>query len=340
MIQIEKNVRLDTLTTLGCLSEAEHFVRVTSKEEVIEALSVAEQNGWLVHILGAGANTIARSHVNGLVMLVDIRGFSLQETDEGALLTVGTGEVFDDVIARSLAAGYSGLENLSLIPGKVGGAVVQNIGAYGAELAENFVSVRVWDPVNKVERVLTLAECDFSYRHSIFKTMLASNFVILSAVLRVYKTFTPKIGYRDIEQVMERDGLTLDKLTAQKMREIIIDIRTKKLPDPKVIGNAGSFFTNPIVNKVLWRKILTTHPSLVYYPLAGSRMKLAAAWLIEAAGFKGFTDGPVGVYENHALILVNHGGATGEDIIRLARTIQKHVKDTFGIKLAMEPVIL
>lgn len=338
---LQQNFSLDGLTTFGCRSEAQYFARVSTLEELKAALAEAQTLGLRVHLLGGGANTIAREKVDGLVVKIDIKGFEIQPHGEDeALVTVGAGEVFDDVINRVIEAGYSGLENLSAIPGTVGGAVVQNIGAYGVELAESFVSVRVWDRQQQVERVLTLDECDFAYRHSVFKMPKASSWVILSAVLRVSKRFTPVVGYKDVEQTLARDGLTAETLTPAKLASIIREIRGRKLPNPAEIGNAGSFFTNPIVNKVLWRRILTKSPSIVSYKLGGGRMKLAAASLIEAAGFKGTKAGNVGVSERHALILVNHGGATGEEVLVFARTIQNKVEALYGVRLEMEPVVL
>ena len=189
-------------------------------------------------------------------------------------------------------------------------------------------------------RVLTVEECDFSYRHSIMKTEAGRNFVVLSVTLRLPAVWTPVLGYKDLEAEIEARGLTAETVTAPVMSEIVRAVRARKLPDPAVIGNAGSFFTNPIVTKVHWHELLTKHPSLVYYRLGGGRMKLAAAWLIEAAGFKGLAEGPAGVYEHHALIIVNRGGATGEDVMALAERIQKRGCELFGVKLEMEPVRL
>lgn len=340
MTSIQERVALTSLTTFGCPSLAEHFIEVHSLEELRAAVHEAHENHWKIHVLGAGANTIARSWVEGLVIRVALKGIDVTPTSEGALLTVGAGELFQTVIDRMLALGFSGLENLTAIPGTVGGAVVQNIGAYGVELAEHLVSVRVYDCQRDEELVLTAQDCDFAYRHSVFKKPKASQWIILSAVLRVQKAFTPVISYKDVEQSLVREGLSVETLTATRLSELIREIRARKLPDPQVIGNAGSFFMNPIVNKVHWRRLLTTHPSLVSYKLGGARMKIAAAWLIEEAGFKGWSDGKVGVYDKQALILVNKGAATGEDVLRLAKTIQERVQAQFGVQLKMEPVVL
>lgn len=338
---IQAHRPLDGLTTFGTRSEADHYAEAGSLDELEAHLAEANANGLPVHFLGAGANTIAMSRVPGMTIRITIKGVEMSSAPNGdVLVKCGAGEVFDDIVARTLKAGIGGLENLSAIPGTVGGAVVQNIGAYGVELAERLSSVTVYDRAEKVVRVLTVEECDFSYRHSIMKTEVGRNFVVLSVTLRLPAVWTPVLGYKDLEAEIEARGLTAETVTAPVMSEIVRAVRARKLPDPAVIGNAGSFFTNPIVTKVHWHELLTKHPSLVYYRLGGGRMKLAAAWLIEAAGFKGLAEGPAGVYEHHALIIVNRGGATGEDVMALAERIQKRVFELFGVKLEMEPVRL
>lgn len=338
---IQAHRPLDGLTTFGTRSEADHYAEAGSLDELEAHLAEANANGLPVHFLGAGANTIAMSRVPGMTIRITIKGVEMSAALNGdVLVKCGAGEVFDDIVARTLKAGIGGLENLSAIPGTVGGAVVQNIGAYGVELAERLSSVTVYDRAEKVVRVLTVEECDFSYRHSIMKTEEGRNFVVLSVTLRLPAVWTPVLGYKDLEAEIEARGLTAETVTAPVMSEIVRAVRARKLPDPAVIGNAGSFFTNPIVTKVHWHELLTKHPSLVYYRLGGGRMKLAAAWLIEAAGFKGLAEGPAGVYEHHALIIVNRGGATGEDVMALAERIQKRVFELFGVKLEMEPVRL
>ena len=338
---IQAHRPLDGLTTFGTRSEADHYAEAGSLDELEAHLAEANANGLPVHFLGAGANTIAMSRVPGMTIRITIKGVEMSAAPNGdVLVKCGAGEVFDDIVARTLKAGIGGLENLSAIPGTVGGAVVQNIGAYGVELAERLSSVTVYDRAEKVVRVLTVEECDFSYRHSIMKTEAGRNFVVLSVMLRLPAVWTPVLGYKDLEAEIEARGLTAETVTAPVMSEIVRAVRARKLPDPAVIGNAGSFFTNPIVTKVHWHELLTKHPSLVYYRLGGGRMKLAAAWLIEAAGFKGLAEGPAGVYEHHALIIVNRGGATGEVVMALAERIQKRVFELFGVKLEMEPVRL
>lgn len=332
---------LDALTTFGLKSTADFFARATTVDELDALIGWADEHALPVKFLGAGANTIAKSRVEGLVIRVELKGFVTEEAPDGDLLVkVGAGEIFDDIVRRTVDAGWGGLENLAAIPGTVGGAVVQNIGAYGVELAERLVSVTVWDRAIKAERVLTVAECDFAYRHSILKTPAGRDLVVLAATLRLPKVWTPVLGYRDLDQELKLEARSPDSLTPAELEAAVRAVRARKLPDPAVVGNAGSFFTNPIVTKVFWHELLTVHPNLVYYKLGGGRMKLAAAWLIEAAGFKGKQTGAVGVYDKHALILVNHGGATGEDVIRFSDEIIDKVKRDFGVTLEREPVIV
>ena len=332
---------LDGLTTFGTQAKADYFAEASTLDELEGLLAKATANDWPVHFLGAGANTIAMSHVKGLVIKIAFKGYEVAAAPNGdVLVKCGAGEVFDDIVRRTLQAGLGGLENLSAIPGTVGGAVVQNIGAYGVELAERLASITVYDRAQKVVRVLSVEECDFRYRHSIMKTEAGQSLVVLSATLRLPSVWTAVTGYKDLEMELEARGLTPSTVTASELSEIVRTVRARKLPDPKVLGNAGSFFTNPIISKVHWHELLTDHPSLVYYRLGGGRMKLAAAWLIEAAGYKGYVSGTVGVYEHHALILVNRGGATGEAVLALAEEIIQAVKKRFGVTLTMEPVTL
>lgn len=338
---ITEHQSLDAMTTFGLHSTADYFARATTVEELEFLISWAEERGIPVKLLGAGANTIARSRVEGLVIRIEIKGYETQQAPNGdVLVKVGAGEIFDEVVRRTLSEGCGGLENLAAIPGTVGGAVVQNIGAYGVELAERLVSISVWDRSLKAVRVLTVPECDFAYRHSILKTPAGENLVVLGATLRLAKVWTPVMGYRDLDAELHLEERDMVTLTPQEVETAVRCVRSRKLPDPALIGNAGSFFTNPIVTKVFWHELLTVHPNLVYYKLGGGRMKLAAAWLIEAAGFKGRQSGAVGVYEKHALILVNRGGATGEDVINFSDEIIAKVKKDFGVNLEREPVIL
>lgn len=336
MIDLKLDVPLEGLTTFGLRSTAEAYAEAATTDELRAALAAARERNLPVHFLGGGANTVAMPRVKGLVVRVTMKGFDARRAADGdVLVTAAAGEVWDEVVSRTVAQGFGGLENLAAVPGTVGGAVVQNIGAYGLELAERLESVTVYDRSSESVRMLTREACDFGYRHSIFKTEAGKDLVVLSATLRLPGEWSPVMTYKGLDEALGDAEPTPAALEA-----VVRAIRAKKLPDPKVLGNAGSFFKNPVVPKVVARPLLTVHQSLVAYPLGGARVKLAAGWLIEQAGFKGYRSGPVGVCENHALILVNYGGATGEDVLRLMKEITAGVETKFGIALEPEPVFL
>jgi UDP-N-acetylmuramate dehydrogenase len=338
---ISADKRLDALTTLGTVSSAEFYAEADSLADLKALLAEAQSKGLRVHLLGGGANTVALSRVEGLVIRLAIKGFAIERREADAVyVRAGCGERLDDVVRRTVEAGIGGLENLSAIPGTVGGAVVQNVGAYGVELAERFESAEVYDRVSGEVRTLDVTACDFSYRSSVFKKEAGRNLIVLSALFRLPQPWKPETSYRDLAAYLQEKGIAEKDLTPAAVSAAVRDIRAKKLPDPAVIGNAGSFFTNPILPKVFWREVQAAHPTAVYYKLPGGRVKLSAASLIDIAGFKGCTRGRAGVYDRHALILVNRGGATGEEVLALADEIAAKVKEIFGVTLAREPVVL
>ena len=337
MLKIENNKSLDALTTFHLSAEAEAYVEVETLEALRAAFAYAREKSLPVKVLGGGSNIVAMPRVSGLVVHPAFRGIRFEADEEGTLLTAGAGESLDGVVRAALSRGLGGLENLSAIPGHIGGAVVQNVGAYGLELAERFVSARVYDAQTDEVRVFDLEACDFAYRMSVFKRPEnEGRFVVLDATLRLPKVWTPVLGYKALaEQVAG-----CSSLTPAAVADAVRAIRAEKLPDPAVIGSAGSFFKNPIVTIVKARELLTQNGSLVTYPIGGDRVKLAAGWLIDACGFKGAQVGDAAVYEKHALIIVNRGHATGEDVAALAQTIISRVEKRFGVTLEPEPVFM
>lgn len=336
-LDIFRDFDLSAKSTFRTKATAERFVRVETEEALREAIAKARENDWPVTILGGGSNTVFGPHVPGLVIEVGLRGFVLTTNDAGdTVLEVGAGEVLDDVIEALLVADVGGLENLAAIPGSVGGAVVQNAGAYGLELAERVESVRVLRPDGTVATYDTQT-CDFGYRHSRFKTPAGAGEVVLSCRLVFPAVWTPRVDYKDLEAY--RKAHPADT-TPRSVAEAVRAVRTQKLPDPKVIGNVGSFFKNPVVPKVVWHHILKEHPGISSYPLGGGRRKLAAAWMIEAVGLKGADFGKVGTYPRHALILTNLGDATGDDVRVAADQIVEAVETKFGVRLEPEPVFV
>jgi UDP-N-acetylmuramate dehydrogenase len=290
-------------------------------------------------ILGGGSNLLLTGDFDGLVVKVEVPGLrELGESNGAWHIEIGAGENWHAAVERLLAMRRPGLENLALIPGNCGAAPIQNIGAYGLELAERFASLRAWDTATRGEVEMTSADCDFGYRDSAFKHDLAGRCVILTVTLALPKHWQPVAGYPDVAHDLKARGI--EQPCARDIFDTVVAVRRRKLPDPQHIGNAGSFFKNPIVSREQHHALIAHHPSLVSYPLPGGRVKLAAAWLIDAAGLKGVTRGRAGVYERQALVLVNRGGATGAEILALAREVQDKVMEKFGVWLAPEPVIV
>jgi UDP-N-acetylmuramate dehydrogenase len=312
---------------------------VRSAEELRELLAAPRVADSPRMILGGGTNVLFAGDFDGLVVKVDVPGFEvLGYSGDTWLVRVGAGENWHATVERLLDIGRPGLENLALIPGQVGAAPIQNIGAYGLELAERFHSLRTCDLTSGDLSTLTLSECGFGYRDSVFKHALAGRRMIVDVTLALPRHWEPRTGYADVTHELNARGCS--NPTARDVFDAVVAIRRRKLPDPARIGNAGSFFKNPIVPRDAHQALIAHFPSLVSYPLPGGRFKLAAGWLIEAAGLKGATRGRAGVYEKQALVLVNRGGATGGEILTLAREVQDKVAEKFGVMLEPEPVIV
>jgi UDP-N-acetylmuramate dehydrogenase len=295
-------------------------------------------------VIGGGSNLLLTRDFDGLAIKVEVPGLrELGEAGDAWLVEVGAGENWHATVERLVTMGRPGLENLALIPGSCGAAPVQNIGAYGLELAQRFHSLAAWDFASQRLVRMTAAECAFGYRDSLFKHGLADRRLILSVTLALPKRWRPVEGYADLareleeRELKERDGARPD---ARAIFDAVVAIRRRKLPDPAVIGNAGSFFKNPVVSREEHQALIARYPSLVGYPQPGGGVKLAAGWLIEAVGLKGATRGRAGVYEKQALVLVNRGGATGAEILAMAREVQDKVAEAFGVRLESEPVIV
>jgi UDP-N-acetylmuramate dehydrogenase len=277
--------------------------------------------------------------VAAVVLKVEILGRRLlRETPEAFIVEAGAGENWHDFVAWTLQQGWPGLENLALIPGLVGAAPVQNIGAYGVELKDRFESLDGVDLVTGRSVTLDAAQCAFGYRDSVFKHLLAGKTLITRVRFRLNKAWAPVLGYLDLQKRVHDTGNAHPD--AQTIFDWVCAIRSAKLPDPQLIGNAGSFFKNPVVSAEQCRDIIGRDPSVVHYPLPDGTAKLAAGWLIDACGWKGKSIGQAGVYERQALVLVNRGDAIGAEVLTLARAIQESVYGRFGIRLEPEPVIL
>uniref|UniRef100_UPI00307760E3 UDP-N-acetylmuramate dehydrogenase n=1 Tax=Sutterella wadsworthensis TaxID=40545 RepID=UPI00307760E3 len=339
MLKIEYDKPLAALTTFHLRANAEAWVEVASLEDIRDALSVAKGRGWQTTILGGGSNVVPMPLVPGLVIHPVFRGIHEAQSESGSLIVVaGAAEALDDLVRYTVGKELGGLENLAAIPGSVGGAVVQNAGAYGVEMAERIAWVRVYDPDIDDFRTLTPTECDFGYRTSIFKSKAGSRLIITEAAFVLPQVWQPVTAYKGLSSLFaDRDPASV---TPAEIETAVRNLRAQKLPDPSQTGSAGSFFKNPVVTKLKARELITLHPNLVSYPLAGGRAKLAAGWLIEAAGLKGLSSGDAAVWPAHALILINRGRATGEDVLKLGREIAERVERRFGVVLEPEPIFL
>ncbi|NDY91389.1 UDP-N-acetylmuramate dehydrogenase [Ideonella livida] len=338
-MQIETGVSLKPFNTFGLPAVAGRLVRIAAEADVRRVLDHPELGLAPKFVLGGGSNVILTRDMPELVLKVEVMGRRLVETRPDAyIVEVGAGERWHDTVAWTLAQGWPGLENMALIPGTVGAAPVQNIGAYGLELQDRFESLDTVDLTTGRTVTLNALQCKFGYRDSIFKGGLAGKSVITRVRLRLPRPWQPQLGYLDIERKMTETGITAPD--ARTVFQWICDIRSAKLPDPAVIGNVGSFFKNPVVTPEQCRDIIARDPHVVHYPMDDGSFKLAAGWLIDACGWKGKSIGQAGVFEKQALVLVNRGAAIGSEVQTLARAIQESVYGRFGIRLEMEPVLV
>lgn len=333
-MEIRKDYSLLSHNTFGMDIKASLFIEYTSVEELKEILHryPLEEGRWL-HI-GGGSNLLFKGDYPGIILHSAIKGYEiLEENEQEVIVRVGAGEVWDDFVAYSVDKGWYGAENLSLIPGEVGASAVQNIGAYGMEAKDLIVNVETVEVATGEERIFTNAECAYAYRESAFKLSLKGKYIITKVSYRLKKTPCYHLDYGNVRAELEKSGIAL---TLSNVREVIIKIREGKLPDPKVQGNAGSFFMNPIISRVQFEALLAEYPQMPHYEVDAERVKIPAAWMIDQCGWKGKRLGNAGVHDKQALVLVNAGGATGEEVIRLSEAIQKSVFDKFGIRISPE----
>ena len=338
-MNVQHRASLREHNSFGLPAVAATLVRLTCEADVRRVVDHPEYGVAPKFVLGGGSNVVLTRDVPGVVLKVEIPGRRLLRADADAwIVEVGAGEAWHEVVAWTVQQGWPGLENLALIPGSTGAAPVQNIGAYGVELKDRFESLDAVDLVTGRTVTLDAAACRFGYRDSVFKQHLAGKSVITRVRLRLPRPWQPVLGYLDLERKMAETGNR--RPDAQTVFDWVCAIRRAKLPDPAVIGNAGSFFKNPVVSPEQCRDIIGRDPEVVHYLLQDGSCKLAAGWLIDACGWKGKSVGRAGVYDKQALVLVNRGGASGAEVVTLARAIQESVYGRFGIRLEPEPVIL
>jgi len=338
-LDIQPKYSLRALNTFGIDAKAAHFLKVTDVAQLHALYREPSLRAMPRLILGGGSNLLLTKDFSGLVLHIATQGIAITGEDEQQVfVTAQAGENWHAFVQWTLAQGLPGLENLSLIPGSVGASPIQNIGAYGGELAEFFHSLTAFDMTSGELLHLSKTDCAFAYRDSIFKHALRDRAIILEVRFALPKSWQPNLLYAELAAELASRGIS--NASAQEIADAVIAIRSRKLPDPAKVGNAGSFFKNPVVSAEQRNSLLAQHPALVSYPQADGSYKLAAGWLIDQCGWKGKSMGAAGVHENQALVLVNRGGATGADVLRLSNKIREEVQAKYGVMLEPEPVIV
>lgn len=350
-LPLQHNFSLRSLNTFGIDARAQCYLRAESVAHVRAALADPALAALPRLVLGGGSNIVLRGDFPGLVLHMALRGRDVVAGDDADgdgdqhghdgeamhYVRAAAGESWHGFVEWTIAQGFGGLENLALIPGTVGAAPIQNIGAYGVELTDYFHCLSALDPVSGAVVHMDKAACRFGYRDSAFKHGGARGLVILDVTFALPKRWQPRLQYAELAQALPAGGAAP---TPRQIADGVIAIRRRKLPDPQVIGNAGSFFKNPIVSRAQCQALLARHPALVHHAQPDGSEKLAAGWLIDQCGWKGRRLGPAGVYERQALVLVNHGGASGGEVMQLAAAIQADVAARYGVHLEPEPVLV
>jgi UDP-N-acetylmuramate dehydrogenase len=333
---IQENISLKSYNTFGIDARARFFAPFSKQDELLELLSFAKgpAANMPAMVLGGGSNILFTRDFDGLVMKNEIRGIEkVKENDDHIYIRAGAGENWHRFVMHCLDMNYAGVENLALIPGNVGASPMQNIGAYGVELKDVFDSLEAMHIRDKKPVLFSHADCEFGYRESVFKNKYRDQFIITHVTYRLNKKPTFNTSYGAIEEELSR--MKTEK-SISAIAHAVMHIRSSKLPDPAVIGNAGSFFKNPEVEPQLYEALKLSHPNIVAYPLPNGHLKLAAGWLIEQCGWKGYRIGDAGCHEKQALVLVNYGNAKGNEIFALSEKIQKDVYEKFGVRLQRE----
>ncbi len=334
-MEILNDYSLKSFNSFGINARAKTFIRINSVEELrLFFREHAESKDDLL-ILGGGSNILFTSDFDGIILKMDIKGIHIVEEDEEYVyLKAMAGEEWDSFVEYCVKKGWGGLENLSMIPGQVGSSPIQNIGAYGAELKDSFYELKALDPDTLDSLIFSASECNFGYRNSVFKNDLKGKYIITSVSFKLRKKPSFNLNYKALQdelKVIDDHDITLDII-----RKAVMSIRSRKLPDPAVIGNAGSFFKNPVISSAMFHSLKAEYPGLVSFQNDDDTYKVAAGWLIEACGWKGFRRGDAGVHKDQALVIVNYGNASGKEILGLSYDIQASVLSKFNIPLERE----
>lgn len=331
---VKENFDLKDHNTMGVRANARYFASVTSANELRQLLLQPDYKVLPKLMLGGGSNLLFVNDFEGLVIHLDIKGREvIEENEEEVLLQIGAGENWHETVMHAVENGWGGIENLSLIPGSVGAAPIQNIGAYGVELEEVFESLEAIDLETGISKTFDKQACRFGYRDSVFKNELKGKYIITHVTLKLQKEPELNTSYRALSEHLEERGIS--DPTIKDISETVIEIRQSKLPDPAEIGNTGSFFKNPVISAEAFKELQQEYPDIPNYP-AGDEIKIPAAWLIDQCGWKGKQIGDAGVHKVHALVIVNYGNATGAEIIELAGKIRNSVFKQFGVELTPE----
>ena len=331
------NLGLKSRNTFGLEACAEHAYAITDPNQIPALMEEITQNQWAWRVLGSGSNVILPPVLSGATLLMNIADQKvIREDESNTYLSVGAGVNWHELVQWTLSHNLPGLENLALIPGTVGAAPIQNIGAYGVEVAQYIENVTAFDTQSKTVVTLSNPDCQFAYRDSCFKQN-PNRYIVTEVLFRFPKAWQARLHYADLAKYFADQPTT--HISPQAIFDAVCQIRTQKLPDPKVIGNAGSFFQNPIVSNAQYQNLMQQFPNMVSYPDIDGNRKLAAGWLIDQCGFKGKRLAGAGVYDKQALVIVNHGNASASDIVHLAKQIQEVVQKKYGVTLDIEPNI-
>lgn len=330
---IKENISLLPYNTFGIDVKSDYFIEYNSIDDLREILRLDIIKSKPVLMAGEGSNLLFLNDYKGIVLRSNINFIDIiKEEDNNIWIEVGSGVIWDNLVAQAVQNRWYGTENLSLIPGQTGAASVQNIGAYGVEIKDIIDSVKTIEISTGKQRIFTQQECDYEYRDSIFKNKYKGKYIVTSIILKLSKTPVYCFDYMHLEKLVKQKG----EINLDNIRNTIIETREQKLPDPKIEGNAGSFFKNPVISAEKLDLLIKQYPAIPNYPAPNSMKKLSAAWLIDQSGWKGKTVGNVGVHDKQPLVLVNKGNCTGAEVAHLASLIQKSVKDKFGVELHPE----
>ena len=339
MLQVKENFSLKKYNTFGIDVSTRYFIELTSDSEIENFIKENPYKTLPVLILGGGSNILFTKNFDGIILKIETKGIEIiREDDEFVFVKSKAGELWNDLVNFCVEKNFGGLENLALIPGCVGASPIQNIGAYGSEMKDIFFELEAIDILNGQRKIFSKQECRLAYRNSVFKNELKGKYIILSVTFRLQKKPILNISYSALSKELQK--LNLDKPTVAAVRDTVCKIRESKLPDPEIIGNAGSFFKNPSVTVDKYKELKTKFPEIVAYLTEDGNYKLAAGWMIDQCSWKGKRKGNAGVHEKQALVLVNLGNATGNEILDLAREVRASVKNMFDVDIEFEVNII